>query len=139
MCKECSNKKNYENLSKFEKFVPHLINQLKNNSKKSKNINKLNITIDSNDIFKLYEEQKGRCFYTNLELTHNKIPNLSKTTKIGNPRNISIDRTDSSKGYTIDNIKLVCAQVNIMKWNLLEKSFLQIIDDIITEKRKIQK
>jgi hypothetical protein len=29
--------------------------------------------------------------------------------------NISIDRIDSNKGYTKDNIQLVCAYVNIMK------------------------
>lgn len=30
-------------------------------------------------------------------------------------KNMSIDRIDPTKGYTEDNVQLVCAQVNMMK------------------------
>ena len=40
-----------------------------------------------------------------------------------NDYNLSIDRIDSNKGYTIDNIQLVGAIINIMKNDMLEKDF----------------
>ena len=40
--------------------------------------------------------------------------------------NISIDRIDSSKGYTKDNIQLVCASLNNMKMDLKNKHFIQL-------------
>ncbi len=47
-----------------------------------------------------------------------------------NDYNLSIDRKDFSKGYTIDNIQLVGAIINIMKNDLDEKDFLLFISSI---------
>ena len=40
------------------------------------------------------------------------------------------DRKDSSKGYTIDNIQLIGAIINIMKNDIDEKDFLLFISTI---------
>lgn len=64
--------------------------------------------IDKNYVFSLYEKQNGKCAISGETLTFQK-NNLST--------NISIDRIDSSLGYVIGNIQLVCAYVNTMKWN----------------------
>ena len=44
--------------------------------------------------------------------------------------NLSIDRKDSSKGYTIDNIQLVGAIINIIKNDIDEKDFLLFVSTI---------
>ena len=58
----------------------------------------------------LYESQKGLCAITKQPMTF-----ISGKGKIYT--NISIDRIDSSKGYELDNVQLVCYIVNIMKNN----------------------
>ncbi|MEE0616836.1 MAG: hypothetical protein UCP83_06055 [Intestinibacter bartlettii] len=48
------------------------------------------------------------------------------TTKHGRTNtNVSIDRIDSSKGYTKNNIWLICSAVNFMKSNLNLEEFKQ--------------
>lgn len=40
-------------------------------------------------------------------------------------KNMSIDRIDPNKGYTKDNVQLVCAQVNMMKSDMsLEELYM---------------
>lgn len=41
------------------------------------------------------------------------------------PTNVSIDRIDSSKGYTIDNVQLVCVVLNIAKSNLPQNDYIE--------------
>ena len=40
------------------------------------------------------------------------------------------DRKDSSKGYTVDNIQLVGAIINIMKNDIDEKDFLMFVSAV---------
>jgi hypothetical protein len=40
------------------------------------------------------------------------------------PTNVSIDRIDSTKGYTIDNVQLVCVVLNIAKSNLPQNDYI---------------
>ena len=65
------------------------------------------------DITTIYKEQQGLCAVSKVPLTCIKIPNTKKV-----HTNLSIDRIDSTKGYEIGNIQLVCAIVNIMKSTL---------------------
>lgn len=37
--------------------------------------------------------------------------------------NISIDRIDSAKGYSLDNIQLVCVVINLMKLDMTQAEF----------------
>ena len=41
------------------------------------------------------------------------------------------DRKDSSKGYTVDNIQLVGAIINIMKNDIDEKDFLMFVSAVV--------
>lgn len=77
------------------------------------------------DLFSLYEKQKGLCAISGIEMTFEQAGGRV-------PTNISIDRKDSSLGYTPDNVQLVCAIVNTMKMeydleNLVE--WCQVIVD----------
>ena len=40
------------------------------------------------------------------------------------PTNVSIDRIDSTKGYTINNVQLVCVVLNIAKSNLPQNDYI---------------
>jgi hypothetical protein len=64
--------------------------------------------LNIDEVYGIYLRQKGLCAITKRVMTH----------ELGNGKvqtNISIDRIDSAKGYTIDNVQLVCYIVNIMK------------------------
>lgn len=68
------------------------------------------LTIDQ--VMEVYEAQGGMCAITGVELTHSK--HTPQT-------NASIDRIDADRGYERDNIRLVCAVVNIMRNRLTDE------------------
>ena len=70
-------------------------------------------------ILDLYEKQNCKCAISGIELTCIKIPDFKKV-----HTNLSIDRIDSSKGYEIGNIQLVCAIVNTMKLTLSKEELV---------------
>lgn len=80
----------------------------------------LEFNIDDRDIENLISQQNNRCFYSGIEFVNDNSRIYS----------MSIDRIDSSKGYTLDNIRLVSSQVNLMKHERTEEEFLQTIQDI---------
>ena len=85
----------------------HLITQrYRNLSCKNKRLNGYLDNLQLEDLFELYEKQGGRCAITGIELTH------SETNRHAN---VSIDRIDNLKPYSLDNVRLVCNAVNIMR------------------------
>lgn len=68
------------------------------------------------DLYALWDKQKGLCAYTGLPLTSS--PNQLNTA--------SLDRIDSSRGYFKDNIHLVSWAANKMKQDLDEGIFFQM-------------
>jgi len=58
----------------------------------------------------LYERQGGLCAVTGLPLDIS--PQVDEETKWRRPFRPSIDRIDSRRGYTADNIRIVCAAAN---------------------------
>lgn len=52
--------------------------------------------------------------------------------------NISVDRIDSSKGYTKDNVQLVCDIVNRMKLDLNMSKFVELCKIIYNEQNRIE-
>ena len=65
----------------------------------------LEITIDREFLFELIKKQNYKCAITDITMIHN----------WGDMRSASIDRIDSSRGYTPDNVQLVCKFVNLGK------------------------
>lgn len=65
---------------------------------------------------RVFDIQNGRCKYTNLPLT----------TEANKINTMSIDRIDNTKGYTGDNVQLVCHVVNIMKNKHTEDQFIHL-------------
>ena len=73
-------------------------------------------SISPKDIYDLWEKQKGQCAYT-------KLPLLITANQ---PNTVSLDRVDSSKGYCVGNIQLVCAVINRMKRDYTEDQFIRL-------------
>ncbi len=87
----------------------------------------LEISITKEMIINLYHKQNGLCAKTGIKMTRVKEYVPKKLVRI-NPKhyyNISIDRIDSRKGYTENNIQLVCVGYNLMKWEVEETVFIQ--------------
>ncbi len=78
-------------------------------------------TIFPKDLLDLYTSQKGLCALSGLKLTR-----VRRTSKRISPYNISIDRIDNTKGYSKDNIQLVCSIINLMKNESTTKEFLNL-------------
>lgn len=71
----------------------------------------------------LWHTQSGKCALTGwdmtMELGHGVVPT-----------NCSIDRINSSFGYEIENVQLVCRVVNIAKNNLSQKDFITMCNSV---------
>ena len=77
-----------------------------------------NVSIEHLD--KIWEEQEGRCYYTNEE--------LDVTSR--NNATASLDRRDSTQGYIEGNVIWVDKDVNYCKYTLSEDRFLDLIEKI---------
>lgn len=101
-------------------YFKGLISSTKQNAK-NKNFEH---NINRETLLKLYDSQKGKCRLTGVEMTYISGQGMVET-------NISVDRIDPSKGYTPDNIWLVCLQANQMKTNMTVKKLLEICKYIL--------
>jgi len=86
---------------------------------KAKKRRECSITLD--DLENLYNAQNGNCALTGRKMTY-----------YPNDKNVmSIDRIDSSYGYTLDNVQLVCKEANILKWNLSKEDLIALCKEVI--------
>ena len=81
------------------------------------------------EVDKLICEQKFKCAYTGLDITFSQVQSGSNYDRVVE-QTASLDRLDSSKGYFIGNVQFVHKSVNLMKWDLTEKRFLETINKI---------
>ncbi|QKF94337.1 hypothetical protein QKU48_gp0879 [Fadolivirus algeromassiliense] len=125
-CKEYKKKLRLKYLCTYDGFTRNLFKDLKSNAKK-RDI-QVNITLD--DIKQLYIKQNGKCAITGKQMTYQAVERGNNNQHILNKWNISVDRTNSSKGYTLDNIRLVCAIVNRLKFNASDDDFLLLCGTI---------
>lgn len=88
---------------------------------KSKNIY---FDITKEDLLNLWDKQNGKCALTGLDMTYDRYKGRIYT-------NVSVDRIDSSKGYTKDNIQLVCMAANQAKSDLTDEELYEICKGII--------
>lgn len=72
----------------------------------------LEFTITETDVWELWLRAEGRCALSGVIMTHH----LGGKTGLKDT-NASLDRKNPKKGYTRDNIQLVTARVNLMKFN----------------------
>ena len=129
-CKVCRLIQARESNSKFPNFITQTIKNARSNAKKRK----LLFSITTENIIDLYKTQNGKCAITDVLMTYNQKEREDTDAHILNPTNMSIDRIDSSKGYTIDNIQLVCAAINKIKYTMSTLELQNLTADIKSHK-----
>lgn len=87
------------------------------------------INVTTEDLISLWEDQKGRCALTGWKMTMTRRVGIVRT-------NASIDRIDSSKGYTLDNVQLVCVAANKAKFDLSQKEFVKLCRSVLAKAAK---
>jgi hypothetical protein len=92
----------------------------------------LKFEISLEDAWKIFENQKGKCALTGLEITLNR--NLEESYQKINRQTASLDRIDSNKHYVADNIQWVHIDVNRMKNNLPEERLFFLCEQIYLNK-----
>jgi len=85
-------------------------------------LNGIDSEITEQDLTKLWDEQKGLCYYDGTPM--DKISGHGVTNK--NPNKVSIDRLDSSKGYVLGNVVLCKFKYNKAKMDTPEKEFAEL-------------
>jgi len=128
ICKECAkyNREKRKN-DNIRNYFIDVIRTSKGVSKK-RGINNFNIDVEY--LESLYKNQNGLCAISGIKMTH-----TSGKGKIAT--NVSIDRIDNSKGYTKDNIQLLCQAINMLKFNMTNSElelFLLELSKNISEK-----
>jgi hypothetical protein len=103
----------------------HYLNHLRLKAKTRKG----SINITTAELVDLWERQKGKCALTDWKMTMRRRTGIVRT-------NASIDRIDSSKGYTLDNIQLVCVAANKAKFDLSHEEFVKLCRSVLTNARK---
>jgi hypothetical protein len=107
---------------KFTRDIDARLKNLCTNAKQRKN-KEFNIT--EKDLFDLWDKQDGKCAYS-------KLPMSAASNQL---YTVSLDRIDSSIGYVVGNIQLVCAAVNKMKQEYTQDVFLTLCN-LITQNNK---
>lgn len=88
---------------------------------------KLSFEIDLDFLLKKFETKEGRCELSGIEFD-------LKGKR--NPFGLSIDRIDSGKGYTKDNVRLVCLMVNLSLNKFGDESFFKMCEAVINKRKE---
>lgn len=78
----------------------------------------LDVQIDFDYLWALWEDQGGKCAISGMEMLH----------QFNSLESISIDRIDSGEGYVPGNVQLVCRWVNLAKQRHTNEEFLGLLD-----------
>ena len=135
-CKDCQKERYYKERAKLLQddhlaWKYKLTQALKGVRRRSKLKN--NYTdIDLEFLMYLWNKQNGKCALTGMDMTYKFYEGRVNT-------NVSVDRIDSSKGYTRDNVQLVCMAANQMKNDLSMNEFVDMCERVIAlEREKIK-
>jgi hypothetical protein len=82
------------------------------------------IQITENDLILKFQQQNGKCYWTNLTLNE-KYNSISK-----HPFAISVERLNNDIGYTFDNTVLTRRIFNLGRSDFPEKDFFDIIQSL---------
>ncbi len=108
--------------SKLRCFLAFLVSRTKSASSKRSHY----FAITTDDVLMLWNQQNGKCSITGLTLEHcqNKL------------KSASIDRVDGTKGYTADNIQLVCKFVNLAKNTATDDEIREVFEEYAASHHK---
>jgi len=85
-------------------------------------------TLTSDDLVRLYDTQKGKCYYTGriMQTGHDRV----------RPDSLSLDRLVPSRGYRKGNVVWCCNLVNTMKQQMTEQEFYRFLRHILRHREK---
>ena len=132
-CKDCQRERYYKERQKlFENddlALRYKLQQaLKGTKRRSREKNIYNdLTLDY--IMYLWEKQSGKCALTGMQMTYKFYEGRVNS-------NVSIDRIDSTKGYSKDNVQLVCMAANQMKNDLSMTEFIEMCEAALALERE---
>lgn len=119
-CKPCHTSVNRKNHDRRKTNLPSRLKTLLSGARKRSNKKGISLEIDLTFLEQLWETQQGRCNITKQELR------LDHTDlRINVSQSPSLDQIDPGKGYTKDNVQLVCSWVNSMKSDLTDQELLE--------------
>lgn len=111
----------FKNRTYNEKFFVEKCLRLKMSARK-RNIS-FSESLNGKYLEDLWDKQKGRCFYTNIEMSLTNVKSLDL---------VSVDRVDNSKGYTEGNLVLCTYAVNSLKFSFSPVEIKEFINQIIS-------
>lgn len=126
ICKKCEQQRaiNHRNsLSDSDKLIRLLRERLLHAKNRAKSKN-MYFDLTKEFILDLWDKQKGKCALTGLDMTYDRYTGRTYT-------NVSIDRIDTNKGYTKDNVQLVCMAANQSKSDLTDEQLYQVCKGIV--------
>lgn len=85
------------------------------------------------DLVEMYEGQKGLCAVSGMKMEW-----AAGCTGKKLATSISLDRIDNDKGYEIENIRLVCWQVNVFKNNWTDEQMISMARAIVDKAKSSQ-
>jgi len=124
-CQRCRRQLNEARISNtYISYLSNLISQSRSANKRTKNARNLEWDITLDDLIFKWKKQEGRCAISGVYLTHHKDGMGRKEC------NVSLDRISGERGYTVQNVQLVCFRINIMKHTLSEDMFYWWVKNI---------
>ncbi|MFV0149765.1 hypothetical protein OBJ95_06025 [Empedobacter falsenii] len=109
----------YKNRNDLQKFFDEKCTRLKMSARK-RNIFFSN-DLNGGVLFKIWNKQKGLCYYSKVKMSINKKDRLKL---------VSVDRIDSKKGYELDNIVLCTYVFNSFKFSFNHDEILNFINEL---------
>jgi len=126
VCIECSKRKIKTYRETENGYWVGLWNNLSGNAKRRN----IEVSITKEDLKSLWELQGGLCAVTGVPMQK---ASASKS-GVKNQFRASVDRIDNEKGYTIDNVRMVCSQVNVMRMDLTDDQLRFWCSAVVKEK-----
>lgn len=134
-CKQCKKNRIYEkrwtSRETFEGALGVIYSQLQSWAKQRR----VAFHLKEMDLFDMWAQQKGKCYYTGYEMTYEFVNGKVGTWTEKTKYQVSCDRLDNDGWYTKDNCVLCCVIANKMKSTMSEEEFYKICNDIVRHRR----
>lgn len=123
-CRKGTYYKKREPISDIKRLLNERFSDLKTRTKKKRVKYDVELDFDLTYLLNLYVEQSGKCAISGIQLTSLLYEGHINT-------NASIDRINSHKGYSKNNIQLVCSIVNKMKLDMTKEELMFYCKEIL--------
>lgn len=126
-CKECKRKQYEKRLiqNRWKSDVHDVLRSRFYGARDRARRKNLEFDITLDYLMYLWNKQQGKCALSGIKMT-----TVLYDGRI--PTNVSLDRIDTKKGYTMDNVQLVCMAVNQMKNDLSINELYSFCKNIVS-------